>query len=160
MQPNLGWEVAAVGAVLGVAAYFVGRWRSGERVRALEVELKGARGELEHTVLEVETLRGKLSSIEEEYDQYRLNVVDHFSGTSDLLRDLTVQYQSVYQHLTKGAATLCPEGFVGLTEGLAKPQLASPPPDLETAENEAVEEPTPSDEYAPCGDAAAPGASV
>jgi hypothetical protein len=30
----------------------------------------------------------------------------------------------VYEHLTKGASTLCPEGFVGLTEGLPVPEIA------------------------------------
>jgi uncharacterized membrane-anchored protein YhcB (DUF1043 family) len=60
--------------------------------------------------------------------------MDHFSGTSDLLRDLTVQYRSVYEHLTKGASTLCPEGFVGLTEGLPVPQLAEPSADRERAD--------------------------
>ena len=58
----------------------------------------------------------------------------YFSGTSDLLRDLTVQYRSVYEHLTRGASTLCPEGFVGLTEGLPKPELAAPSLDLEVDE--------------------------
>jgi hypothetical protein len=98
------------------------------------------RGELEHIVLEVESLRGKLSDAQSEHDDYRMNVMEHFSGTSDLLRDMTVQYRSVYQHLTKGASTLCPEGFVGLTEGLPKPQLASPPPDLEIETSEEIAE--------------------
>ena len=97
----------------------------------LASDLSVTRDELEYAVLEAESLQGKLRDAQAEYDLYRMNVLEHFSGTSDLLRDLTVQYRSVYQHLTKGASTLCPEGFVGLTEGLPKPQLANPVPDLE-----------------------------
>ncbi|MBW2543802.1 MAG: DUF1043 family protein [Deltaproteobacteria bacterium] len=74
----------------------------------------------------MEDLIEQLAAAREEHAAYRLNVVDHFSGTSDLLRDLTVQYRSVYEHLTKGASTLCPEGFVGLTEGLPVPEIAEP----------------------------------
>jgi uncharacterized membrane-anchored protein YhcB (DUF1043 family) len=140
MQPDFGWGIAGVGAVLTVGAYFLGRWRSGERARALESDLKVTRDELEHAVLEVESLRGKLSDAQSEYDDYRMNVLEHFSGTSDLLRDLTVQYRSVYEHLTKGASTLCPEGFVGLTEGLPKPQLASATSDMETEADEETTE--------------------
>ena len=148
MYPDLSWGLAAVAAILTAAAFFVGRWMSGERARKLESELTVARGELEQARLEVESLRRKLSAAQDEYDAYRMNVLEHFSGTSDLLRDLTVQYRSVYQHLTKGAATLCPEGFVGLTEGLPKPALAGPPPELEIAADEEVPELNPPDEEA------------
>ena len=89
----------------------------------------------------MKSLRKKLSDAKGEYDIYRMNVLEHFSGTSDLLRDLTVQYRSVYQHLTKGASTLCPEGFVGITEGLPKPELASPPAEAELETSEAESEP-------------------
>jgi hypothetical protein len=147
MYPDLGWGIAAVGAALTVGAYFLGRWKSEEKARTLESDLKVTCDELEHTVMEVEGLRRKLSDAQSEYDDYRMNVVEHFSGTSDLLRDLTVQYRSVYEHLTKGASTLCPEGFVGLTEGLPKPQLASLAPDLETeADEEVVKWNSPGDE--------------
>jgi hypothetical protein len=53
-----------------------------------------------------------------------------------------VQYRSVYEHLTKGASTLCPEGFVGLTEGLPVPEIAEPSADLERAEEAGSFEPT------------------
>ena len=49
----------------------------------------------------------------------------HFTGASDLLRDLTVQYRAVYDHLTEGATGLCPPGSVGLQEGLQVEQLAT-----------------------------------
>ena len=140
MNLDFGWGLAVVGAVLVVAAYFTGRFSNGVRGRQLTLDLKMTRAELEHAVLEVEALRAKLSALQEEHDNYRMNVLEHFAGTSDLLRDLTVQYRSVYQHLTKGASTLCPEGFVGLTEGLPQPQLASSPPDLEIEPEDLSEE--------------------
>ena len=121
------------GLVMAAAAFFLGR-RTGPGVARqleLEAELTTAHSEQARAEAEAERLRNELDAGRQEYDEYRLNVVDHFSGTSDLLRDLTVQYRSVYEHLTRGASTLCPEGFVGLTEGLPAPQLAEPQPDLE-----------------------------
>jgi uncharacterized membrane-anchored protein YhcB (DUF1043 family) len=158
MHPDLGWVIGAVGAVFIVGAYFLGRWKSGEQARILESDLGVTRDELEHAILEAESLQGELRDAQAEYDLYRMNVLEHFSGTSDLLRDLTVQYRSVYQHLTKGASTLCPEGFVGLTEGLPKPQLASPIPDLESeADKETSEWSAPEEEE---GSSASEGALV
>jgi uncharacterized membrane-anchored protein YhcB (DUF1043 family) len=92
----------------------------------LEERLAAAHEELSRFAAEVEDLLEQLRVAREEHEAYRLSVVDHFSGTSDLLRDLTVQYRSVYEHLTKGASTLCPEGFVGLTDGLPVPEIAEP----------------------------------
>ena len=155
MDPDFSWGLATLGAILGVGAYFVGRWMNGEKARKLESKLTVTRGELEQTRLEVESLRKKLSTAEDEHDAYRMNVLEHFSGTSDLLRDLTVQYRSVYQHLTKGAATLCPEGFVGITEGLPKPALAGPPPELEITVDEEIPESNPPGEKAHSAVAAA-----
>ena len=51
MYPDLSWGLVAVGAILTAAAFFVGRWMSGERARKLESELTVARGELEHSWL-------------------------------------------------------------------------------------------------------------
>jgi uncharacterized membrane-anchored protein YhcB (DUF1043 family) len=128
----LGYLVAT-GSVLGVAGFFLGRTTGGGVAlrRRLELELASSEQERARIELEAEALRVQLKKARDEYDQYRLNVVDHFSGTSDLLREMTVQYRSVYEHLTTGASKLCPEGFVGLTEGLPTPQLAAPAPDLD-----------------------------
>jgi uncharacterized membrane-anchored protein YhcB (DUF1043 family) len=40
-----------------------------------------------------------------------------------MLRDLTHQYRAVYDHLTKGATSLCPEGSIDLLEGLRSEKL-------------------------------------
>ena len=128
MSPDLIGYVVAAGLAVAVAAFFVGRvtGRGAKRRRELEERLAAAHEELSRFAAEVEDLLEQLRVAREEHEAYRLSVVDHFSGTSDLLRDLTVQYRSVYEHLTKGASTLCPEGFVGLTDGLPVPEIAEP----------------------------------
>ena len=133
MNPDLVGYLIAAASVLAGAAFLLGRTTGGGVARRRELELQLARSKEERSRLasEAETLRGQIKAAHDEYDEYRMNVVDHFSGTSDLLRELTVQYGSVYEHLTKGASKLCPEGFVGLTEGLPVPQLAGPAPGLE-----------------------------
>jgi uncharacterized membrane-anchored protein YhcB (DUF1043 family) len=133
MNPDLVWYLIAAGSVLAVAAFLLGRTTGGGVARRRQLELQLAHSNEERSRIESEAavLREQLKAAHDEHDQYRMNVVDHFSGTSDLLRELTVQYRSVYEHLTKGASKLCPEGFVGLTEGLPTPQLAGPAPDLE-----------------------------
>lgn len=143
MDPGLTGYLIATGLALSAAAFFLGRTTGGSvaQRRALESELVRGTEERARMALEAESLREQLKAAHDEHDQYRLNVVDHFSGTSDLLRELTVQYRSVYEHLTEGASKLCPEGFVGLTDGLPTPQLAEPAPELETdGDFEAVDE--------------------
>ncbi len=136
MGPDLIGYVVAVGLAVAVAAFFVGRVTGGgaARRRELEEQLANAHEELARLSAEVEDLLEQLRMAREKHEAYRLSVVDHFAGTSDLLRDLTVQYRSVYEHLTKGASTLCPEGFVGLTEGLPVPEIAEPSASLEREE--------------------------
>ena len=133
MHPELIGYLVAGCSVVAAAAFFIGRLTGSgaARRRALESQLASAHDELSRFALEVEELRDQLHAAREEHAAYRLSVVEHFSGTSELLRDLTVQYRSVYEHLTKGASTLCPEGFVGLTEGLPIPALAESKPKTE-----------------------------
>jgi hypothetical protein len=144
MSPDLMGYVVAAGVALAVAAFFVGRLSGGgaARRRELEDQLASAHEDLSGLAAEVEVLVEQLRAAREEHESYRLSVVDHFSGTSDLLRDLTVQYRSVYQHLTKGASTLCPEGFVGITEGLPVPEIAEPSDPLDGEEKAESFEPT------------------
>jgi uncharacterized membrane-anchored protein YhcB (DUF1043 family) len=138
MDPDLIGYVSAAGVAAAVVAFFVGRGTGAgaARRRELEEQLAAAHGEIARQVEELEALRDQLRAAREEHEAYRLSVVDHFSGTSDLLRDLTVQYRSVYEHLTKGASLLCPEGFVGLTEGLPVPEIAEPSRGSEAAGSE------------------------
>ena len=144
MGPDLVGYVVAVGGAVAVAAFFVGRLTGGAAIRRRELEeqLANAHEELSRLAAEVEDLLEQLRTAREEHEAYRLSVVDHFSGTSDLLHDLTVQYRSVYEHLTKGASTLCPEGFVGLTDGLPVPEIAEPSTEPEREEPDRSFEPT------------------
>ncbi len=144
MGPDLIGYLVAAGFAVAVAAFFVGRLTGGgaARRRELEEQLVDAHEELSRVAADVEDLLEQLGTAREEHEAYRLNVVDHFAGTSDLLRDLTVQYRSVYEHLTKGASTLCPEGFVGLTEGLPVPEIAESSAVLESEEEVAPFEST------------------
>ena len=149
MDPDLVGYLVAAGLALATAAFIVGRMTGAgaNRRRELEEQLANAHEEISRLAEEAKNLLEQLETAREEHEAYRLNVVDHFSGTSELLRDLTVQYRSVYEHLTKGASTLCPEGFVGLTEGLPVPEIAEPAdefsaPDIaeSPAESERVED--------------------
>ena len=144
MDPDLVGYLVAAGFAVAAAAFFVGRVTGGgaKRRRELEEQLANAHEELSRLTAKAEDLLEQLRIAREEHEAYRLNVVEHFSGTSDLLRDLTVQYRSVYEHLTKGASTLCPEGFVGLTEGLQVPEIAEPSAQPQREEEAGSFEPT------------------
>jgi uncharacterized membrane-anchored protein YhcB (DUF1043 family) len=76
-------------------------------------------------------LEDRLQLAEDEMSRYRQEVADHFGQTSQLLRDLTMQYRNVYEHLAEGARTLCPEAGTLLPGSLAEaalPAEASEPP--------------------------------
>ena len=98
------------GVVLG---FLIGRRSSAARVRALQLE-----GELEELRKEQERAQAEIQAGREKLDRYRGKVADHFAGTSERLRDLTLQYRAVYNHLAEGAGELCPEGFEKLDGGL------------------------------------------
>jgi len=76
-------------------------------------------------------LEDRLQLAEDEMNRYRTDVSEHFGQTSKLLRDLTVQYRNVYEHLAEGARSLCPEAGTLLPGSLAEaalPAEASEPP--------------------------------
>jgi len=92
-------------------------------VVAAKEEIKRTGAELQLAQASVFAAKKEIERVETELQEYRADVVEHFTGTSGLLRDLTVQYRSVYDHLTKGATSLCPEGSVSLLEGLPSERL-------------------------------------
>lgn len=100
------WLFAAGGLVLGL---LLGRALAG----------RGARRDAERA----RELEDKLARIEEDHARYRAQVSGHFTETSRRLRDLTLQYKSVYEHLADGARTLCPEGAVAIAPSLAEAAL-------------------------------------
>ena len=122
---EIGPEVAgAIGLVLGVAIGLVvmrlgGRdWRS--RIRALEAEYRDER---------------------EAHAAYRASVSKHFTDTSDLFRDLTRQYATLYAHLAEGARELSPDQVPEIGRGYQDPALrigaASEPPPASAEPEEA-----------------------
>ncbi len=52
----------------------------------------------------------ELAEAQDHQAKYQAQVVGHFSRTSDLLKEMTLQYRGIYQHLAEGARALCPEG--------------------------------------------------
>lgn len=57
----------------------------------------------------IHQLEAKLLQVSEEYEQYKRDVQHHFSDSAALINNLTKSYHEVYQHLSQGARTLCPE---------------------------------------------------
>ncbi len=100
------WMAAAGSLVLGIlAGVLIGRAgarREAARLRRLEEQLRASEAEHEH---------------------YRGQVSEHFGETSRRLRDLTLQYKSVYEHLAEGARTLCPDGTIEIAASLAEAAL-------------------------------------
>ena len=124
IAPELWLIAAGVALLIAVASFAIGR-RSGFLAQQIR-ELTGA----------LDDARAEADGARDELDRYRGSVADHFAETSEKLRDLTLQYRSVYDHLAAGANSLCPEGFQLLEEGLAAdalPQSAGPE-ELETDE--------------------------
>ncbi len=126
MGPEVGVVELAIGAGLLVAGIALGALASGagrvrERLRALERELALER---------------------ERHAVYQDEVAKHFGRTSDLFRDLTRQYTSLYAHLAEGARDLCADRLPALGRGFgATPLQAGSQPADPVAETEAGEAP-------------------
>ena len=112
----------AAGALLGIV---VGRRASLDRLRCQELE-------------------AELSRVREGATRYREDVAEHFTKTSELVKGLTLQYRTVYDHLAEGARTLCPERVIELSQGDSARALVGRGP--EPADEEA--EPAPGAEIA------------
>ena len=106
MQPEAIWLVAGVAAL---AAFFIG--------------LLFGRSSGRHAAARARELEESLKGAEDEMARYRSQVSEHFAETSTLLRDLTLQYRNVYEHLAEGARTLCPECVQLLAPSLAEAAL-------------------------------------
>jgi len=109
VESQVLWLAAAgsllVGLLVGALFARAGSRRESVRVRELEEQLD------------------QLRSIEAAHTRYRGEVSEHFTETSRRLRDLTLQYKSVYEHLADGARTLCPEGTIEIAASLAEAAL-------------------------------------
>ena len=98
------------GAVALAVGILLGRLTGSNRqeVRELEAKLESLGKERELAQASVEAAKDEIKRTREQVDRYRGEVVEHFTGTSQLLRDLTHQYRAVYDHLATGASSLCP----------------------------------------------------
>lgn len=95
-------------AVIALGAGIAGGWFMGRRQR-----------DNADTVLELEA---RLEKALESRADYEAEVAEHFAQTAELMHRLTEDYRSVYNHLAKGASSLC-DGAVDM-----------PTPSLEAAE--------------------------
>lgn len=93
-------------------------------------------------------LEGALEESKTAHAKYRDEVGGHFGKTSELLRDLTLQYRAVYEHLAEGAQTLCPDLATGLPAGGVAGLLAEAA-EAEAAARATVVADTPGDPTAP-----------
>jgi uncharacterized membrane-anchored protein YhcB (DUF1043 family) len=95
------------------AGFLLGRATGAQRrrVRDLEKDLRLA-------TLRLEGAAEELKRSEQQLEDYRNQVVAHFAGTGEKLRDLTLQYRAVWEHVAEGARALCPEGALRLPGGL------------------------------------------
>lgn len=154
IAPEILYPVGAalLALVIGVLIGRAGR-ASRRQIEELEVrvaERDGQIDQLEAARVELEAHRTELGirllATEQERDEnrdrlthYQAQVVSHFGQTSDLLKEMTLQYRGIYQHLAEGAETLCPDGALKLEkqtpiDGLLAQSDASPEgePALET----------------------------
>ena len=52
-------------------------------------------------------LQVKLDQLQQEFDNYRDQVGEHFRKTSELVQTMTDSYRNVYEHLASGSEVLC-----------------------------------------------------
>lgn len=127
IDPSLVAIVAFALVGLGIGVLLGRRSSEGTaRARALETELAVERTARERALEEKRAVDEALAAARADAEQYRGRVVEHFYGTSEQLRALTVQYRAVYEHLAEGAQALCPETFQALRAGLEAPALEEP----------------------------------
>jgi outer membrane murein-binding lipoprotein Lpp len=142
--------LAFAGAALALVggAFAAGRrtGRGSARARELEVVVEDLRKDHECALSEHEAARHELKRAQRELDRYRDDVNDHFAGTSELLRELTLQYRAVYDHLAQGAALLCPDDAPALESGFAAGALPPALGDRSAGDGRAARSPAVHDE--------------
>ena len=118
-----------------------------ERARTLAAELEGQRAALERVQGEKLALEAELRRAHDAAEGYRSQVTEHFYGTSEQLRALTLRYRELFVHLADGARTLCPEASSALEAGLQPPALSSDASPVDPAASDeladALEQPAP-----------------
>jgi len=133
----------AAGLAAGFGFGLLRNDRGARRARDLAGQLETANKERELAQGELQAAREQLGRLQEEHDGYRGLVTDHFVGASDRLRDFTVQYRAVYQHLAEGASALCTGAFPGLESSF---DALAPRAETPESENEPRSENEPENE--------------
>jgi len=83
---------------------------------------------------QAEQLKGEKQALEEEFDEYKSSVAEHFEKTSEMLNGLTDNYVKVYQHLAEGSQALTNADHPALKLGLNEKQLAASLQQIENSE--------------------------
>jgi uncharacterized membrane-anchored protein YhcB (DUF1043 family) len=101
---------ALIGGGALVLGFLVGGW------------WRRGRDEDRRTVVRLER---ELSEARTDLERYRESVSQHFEKSSDLFRDLTSQYSSLYTHLAEGARDLARPGIPAFAPLPEAPRLES-----------------------------------
>lgn len=64
---------------------------------------------LKSDTAKVKQLEEKLEDLQQEHREYRQMVHSHFTTSAQLFLNLTDSYRDVYNHLARGAQSLCPD---------------------------------------------------
>jgi len=111
---------ALAGLFLGIVFGRTSR-RAQQRVEELEVRVSEREARIAQLAASRAELEARLATAEQERDEasdalasYQQEVVGHFNQTSDLLKQMTLQYRNIYEHLAQGAEALCPDGSLAL----------------------------------------------
>ena len=83
------WGVGLIGFAFGLACGIAGAYlMTGNRQRISELE-------------------SQLTSAQQQFNDYREQVGQHFMKTSELVQKMTTSYRDVYEHLASGSQALC-----------------------------------------------------
>jgi uncharacterized membrane-anchored protein YhcB (DUF1043 family) len=157
----LDWMPVALIALPLIAlavGVLIGRRSSADaaRARSLAAELDAQRGALERVQGEKLALEAEIRRARDEAEGYRGKVVEHFYGTSEQLRALTLRYRELFVHLADGARELCPEASSAIEAGLQPPALASDASDASDGSDSSGAEPSSAEETVPDEERPAP----
>jgi uncharacterized membrane-anchored protein YhcB (DUF1043 family) len=126
MTPTVGYVLVMLVAAL-VGGWLVGRFtgRAAAAARDLAAQVEALRKQSELSAAELAAAKTQLKTARAELEQYRTQVSDHFAGASDRFRELSLQYRSLFDHLSEGARALGGGEFTALDEGAASQALAA-----------------------------------
>ncbi len=130
MTPTVGYVLVMLAAAL-LGGWLVGRFtgRAAANARDLAAQVEGLRKESERSAAELAAAKAQIERARAELEQYRTRVSAHFAGASDRFRELSLQYRSLFDHLSEGARALCGGEFTPLDGGPAAGALGAQTPE-------------------------------